>query len=62
MNTLLLILFWVLIPAIAIWAFFQWATETRDDRIRRWNKSGMSQTAIAAKLGISRYQVRKALA
>lgn len=62
MNTLLLILFWVLIPAIAIWAFVQWATETREDRIRRWNKSGMSQTAIASKLGISRYQVRKALA
>ena len=62
MNAILLILFWILIPAVAIWAAIQWVTETREDRIRRWNKSGMSQMAIATKLGVTRYQVRKALA
>jgi len=38
-----------------------WATESREQRIRRWQRRGQSQTAIAARLGVSRYQVRKAL-
>jgi len=39
-----------------------WATESRQQRIRRWRASGMTQKAIAAALGISTYRVRKALA
>jgi len=39
-----------------------WATESREQRIRRWHRRGQSQRAIAARLGVSRYQVRKALA
>jgi hypothetical protein len=39
-----------------------WATESREQRIRRWHRRGQSQRAIAARIGVSRYQVRKALA
>ena len=39
-----------------------WATESREQRIRRWHRRGQSQRAIAARLGCSRYRVRKALA
>jgi DNA-binding CsgD family transcriptional regulator len=37
-------------------------TETREQRIRRWRSYGHTQKAIAQRLGISTYQVRKALA
>lgn len=39
-----------------------WATEGREQRIRRWRAGGMTQKAIAERLGISTYRVRKALA
>ena len=59
------------ITCIAAWALallllpvliLLWATETRPQRIRRWRKEGMTQKAIAERLGCSVYQVRKALA
>lgn len=62
MNTILCILFWILVPAILVIAAVNWVMETREDRIVRWSNSGMSQTAISKRLGISRYQVRKVLA
>ena len=39
-----------------------WATESRPERIRRWYRHGMTQQAIADRLGISRYRVRRVLA
>lgn len=39
-----------------------WATESREQRIRRWHRRGQSQRTIAQRLGVTRYQVRKALA
>lgn len=39
-----------------------WATESREQRIRRWHRQGQSQRTIADRLGVTRYQVRKALA
>jgi DNA-binding NarL/FixJ family response regulator len=39
-----------------------WVTESREQRIRRWHRHGMSQRAIAQRLGVSRYRVRVALA
>jgi hypothetical protein len=39
-----------------------WATESRAQRIRRWHRSGLSQRAIAQRLGVSRYAVSRALA
>ena len=39
-----------------------WATESQEQRIRRWHRRGHSQRAIAARLGVTRYRVRRALA
>ena len=39
-----------------------WATESQEQRIRRWHRRGQSQRAIAARLGVTRYRVRRALA
>jgi DNA invertase Pin-like site-specific DNA recombinase len=39
-----------------------WITETRQQRARRWRADGMSQQAIADRLGVSRSTVRRMLA
>lgn len=39
-----------------------WATETREQRARRWRRQGMTQQRIAEQLGCSRSTVRKLLA
>ena len=38
------------------------ALETPAERARRWRHAGMTQAAIAERLGVSRYRVRKLLA
>ena len=38
-----------------------WATESRPQRARRWRASGMTQQAIANRLGCSRTTVRRLL-
>lgn len=48
----------LLLPIVLI----LWATESRPQRIRRWHRDGLSQRAIADRLGCSRWQVRQALA
>ena len=42
--------------------FLAWLTESRTDRARRWRRQGLSQQAIASRLGVSRYRARKLLA
>jgi DNA-binding IclR family transcriptional regulator len=37
-------------------------TESRPQRVRRWRRSGMTQQAIADRLGCSRTTVRRMLA
>lgn len=39
-----------------------WALETRTDRARRWRRQGLTQQAIASRLGCSRSTVRRLLA
>ena len=39
-----------------------WATESRTDRARRWRAAGLTQQAIADRLGCSRTTVRRLLA
>ena len=39
-----------------------WASESRQQRARRWRRSGMTQQAIADRLGCSRTTVRRLLA
>ena len=52
----------VLLPVFFVIAVILWATESREQRIRRWVSNGLSQRAVARRLGVSRYQVAKALA
>jgi DNA invertase Pin-like site-specific DNA recombinase len=39
-----------------------WATESREQRARRWRRQGLTQQAIADRLGCSRSTVRRMLA
>jgi DNA invertase Pin-like site-specific DNA recombinase len=63
MVGILLALIWKLfIPAILLIALVDVMTQSQPQRIRRLSRSGHSQRAIASQLGVSRYQVQKALA
>jgi len=37
-------------------------TQTQPQRIRRLSRAGLSQRAIAQRLGVTRYRIRQALA
>jgi DNA-binding IclR family transcriptional regulator len=39
-----------------------WLTESREQRARRWRRDGLTQQAIATRLGCSRSTVRRMLA
>jgi IS30 family transposase len=52
----------VLLPLVLIIAVLLWVSESKDQRIRRWVASGISQREVARRLGVSRYAVSKALA
>ena len=39
-----------------------WLTESREQRARRWRRDGLTQQAIADRLGCSRSTVRRLLA
>lgn len=53
---------WALALLLLPILFLAWATESTPERARRWRRLGLSQQAIADRLGVSRYQVRKMLA
>lgn len=56
------LILWLLLPLLLVVAVILWLTESREQRIRRWRAAGMSQRSIAERLGVSTYQIRKALA
>jgi hypothetical protein len=56
------LIWWAILPIVLIVAVALWASESREQRIRRLHRAGESQVSIANRFGISRYQVRKALA
>ena len=56
-TALALILALVLLPLIILF----WATESREQRARRWRSYGWTQQAIADRLGCSRSTVRRML-
>lgn len=47
----------VLLPLLIL----LWATENREQRARRWRRQGLTQQAIADRLGCSRTTVRRLL-
>jgi hypothetical protein len=56
-SLLALIVAALLLPLIVI----SWSLETKQDRARRWRRQGMTQQAIADRLGCSRSTVRRLL-
>ena len=55
-------LLWLLLPLLLVVAIVDALTMSTDRRIRLLRNAGQSQTAIAARLGVTRYRVRQALA
>ncbi len=48
----------ILLPLLVL----VWASESRQQRARRWRRAGLTQQAIADRLGCSRSTVRRLLA
>ena len=60
--TLTAFLFWGLLPLLLLVAVVDLLTMSQPRRVQLLRRSGMTQAAIADRLGISRYRVRQALA
>lgn len=54
--------FFVFLPLLVAIALIDLATMSPERKARLWRRSGLSQRAIADRMGISRYMVRKYLA
>ena len=62
LTTTTALVLWKLVAAfLIVVAVFDLLTMSKDRRIRLYHHQGLSQQSIADRLGISRYQVRKAL-
>lgn len=55
-------LYWLIAPLLLLIAVVDLATMSTDRRARLLRRSGLSQMAIAQRLGVTRYRVRQALA
>lgn len=53
---------WALAVLLLPVLFFAWLAESRIERAHRWRRQGLSQQAIADRLGCSRSTVRRMLA
>ena len=62
LTTLSAFFAFVLLPLLILWGVLLWLSESREQRVCRLHRSGLSQRAIADQLGLTRYAVRKALA
>ncbi len=60
--TLTAFLFWGFLPLLLIVALIDLATMSQARRVRMLRRAGLTQSAIADRLQISRYRVRQALA
>lgn len=49
---------WLIIPILVLIAIVDLITASPSRRARIWRRSGLSQRAIAERLGVSRYRVR----
>lgn len=61
MATITAALWLLLLPITVIVGIALWASESREQRARRWRRAGHSQQAIADRLGCSRSTVRRML-
>jgi hypothetical protein len=52
---------WVAVFVFLPLVILFWATESRQQRARRWRKDGLTQQRIADRLGCSRSTVRRML-
>jgi DNA-binding CsgD family transcriptional regulator len=57
-STAAVLLVILLLPIIIL----LWASESKQQRAKRWRRSGMTQQAIADRLGVSRTTARRLLA
>jgi predicted transcriptional regulator len=55
------LLFWLLAPLLVVVAIIDLVTASESRRARILRRSGLSQQAIASRLGVSRYKVRQYL-
>lgn len=53
---------WALVLLLLPFIVLAWASESRQQRARRWRRSGLTQQAIANRLSCSRTTVRRLLA
>ena len=53
---------WLLLPLLALVLLIDLATMGTERRAKMLRRSGLSQAAIAQRLGVTRYRVRLALA
>ena len=51
-------LFWLIVPILVLIALIDLTTASPARRARIWRQSGLSQRAIADRMGLSRYRVR----
>ena len=61
-SLLFAFLFKFALPLLVLVAIVDALSQTKQQRIRRLSRSGQSQRSIAERLGVTRYQVRLALA
>jgi hypothetical protein len=53
------IIWWLLLPLVALLGVVLWATESRSTRIRRWRAQGATWQQISDRLGCSRSTARR---
>jgi hypothetical protein len=56
------LLVWLLLPLLAVVLLIDLSTMGTERRVQMLRRSGLSQAAIAQRLGVTRYRVRLALA
>ena len=62
LTTTFLVIWKLILPLLFIVAVIDWLTASDDRRVRILRRTGLTQRQIAARLNLSRYRVRRALA
>ncbi len=62
LTTTFLVIWKLLLPLLVLVAVIDWLTASTDRRVRLLHRNGLTQRQIAARLNLTRYRVRKALA